>query len=836
MKNILLITAVSLTFASYTFGQNEVDVRRKGRAVAKSKNKSKYKPPVYQPPSVPPAPRPKHGAAFELRGKVVDDETDEAIPGATVRLEGTTHGTTTDDEGAFRLTIPPATRATGVTISSMGYAPKTINYSAGVDAGEIKLSSAAPFVVNTVDIVVVSAASKVEQRLADVPSNVNYIPRRQIQSFGWVTLNDVLTRQPGFSPSQDYDRRTVSARGVFEGWNNNHYLMLVDGVPFNDALYGTAFTWEVNPLVYKNSVEVVRGPGSALYGSNAMFGVISVNTVAPPAERGLAAEGQARVGNLGVQIFDALLKGRGKKLSFAAAANFYNTSGNNYAIYDGSFRTDSSGALARFNTRDARRSIYAFGKLQGEGKFSGFSAQYHYQNFKFETGAGWLWQIPDRPENMQENRHIVVLKYATPNDKRFKQEYVLRYQRHALDWDMRYYPNGSYDGYYPNGVSEYLQTAANDVFLRLQWSYRLPKEGNLLFGTEHTVFLYDGDARHTSNANLDTDYSPIENNGVKNLGPWLAWISGNPLFTHAAYGQFLSPKILNERLQFTAGLRYDVQRFQFNALDRPGAPKENKFFDKFSPRVGINFYAAKRFILKFMAGRAFRYPSPTELFGANTFSLASNLRSLKPELLTTVEFATDWQINDYIKWRNNIFYGDFQNLIGYSVANANLSTNMYSLTTAGIETELNFQYKDFGGFFNYSVAKRINETILDSTISIEKSRTTWAPAHTANLGLNYTHERFNLSLIGRVQGTVFRRGSDVSPAVVAYRPAQTNAWTNLDFRFAYVVHTKTIKTLEFSLLINNLFNTTQFLNKNFAYPFDYQIEGRRFLAGLRFNI
>jgi len=63
----------------------------------------------------------------------------------------------------------------------------------------------------------VSSASKIEQRVLDAPSIVNVISKERINKYGWVSLNDILYRQAGFSPSQDYDRKTVSSRGVFEG-------------------------------------------------------------------------------------------------------------------------------------------------------------------------------------------------------------------------------------------------------------------------------------------------------------------------------------------------------------------------------------------------------------------------------------------------------------------------------------------------------------------------------------------------------------------------------------------------------------------------------------------
>ncbi|MCP4138190.1 MAG: Plug domain-containing protein [bacterium] len=112
----------------------------------------------------------------------------------------------------------------------------------------------------------VSAASKIEQTAAEAPSIISIISAKQFKTFGWKSINDALYHMPGFTYSQDYDRRTVSSRGIFEGWNNNHYMMLVDGVQFNDNAYGSAYTWEITPVNMIKTMEVVRGRGRRCMG------------------------------------------------------------------------------------------------------------------------------------------------------------------------------------------------------------------------------------------------------------------------------------------------------------------------------------------------------------------------------------------------------------------------------------------------------------------------------------------------------------------------------------------------------------------------------------------
>src|SRR5947207_3072006 len=63
----------------------------------------------------------------------------------------------------------------------------------------------------------VASPAKVGQPVREAPAVMSIVTREQIQDYGWISLNDILYKQPGFAPSQDYDRRTVTARGLFEG-------------------------------------------------------------------------------------------------------------------------------------------------------------------------------------------------------------------------------------------------------------------------------------------------------------------------------------------------------------------------------------------------------------------------------------------------------------------------------------------------------------------------------------------------------------------------------------------------------------------------------------------
>ncbi len=262
---------------------------------------------------------------------------------------------------------------------------------------------------SVVEFEIVVATTKIAQRAIEAPGVVSVISRDQIADFGWTSLNDALYRLPGFFPVQDYDRRTVGARGLFEGWNNNHLLLLIDGVPYNDNLYGSAYTSEITPLFMVKSIEVVRGPGSALYGSNATNGLVTINTVTA---EDLGGKGWARtqLGDFNTQIYDAVVGTKGANFSAVVGYNAYTTDGNEYDYYDDYVNSGRPIADGKIRTFDARRSSYLFSKLSGEGKLKGLSIQFHNQNWDYQTGHGWLWQIPDQAESMQESRQLFTLR------------------------------------------------------------------------------------------------------------------------------------------------------------------------------------------------------------------------------------------------------------------------------------------------------------------------------------------------------------------------------------------------------------------------------------------
>ena len=131
----------------------------------------------------------------------------------------------------------------------------------------------------------VITASKSSETLSNAPGVMSVVSRDELRRFGGVTLREVLSRVPGLMPTTSYftDRSVVAARGDQTKINGGHVLMLINGRPTREVLEGGLVSdlLESFPIGALDRIEVIKGPGSVLYGSNAFSGVVNLITVSP---------------------------------------------------------------------------------------------------------------------------------------------------------------------------------------------------------------------------------------------------------------------------------------------------------------------------------------------------------------------------------------------------------------------------------------------------------------------------------------------------------------------------------------------------------------------------
>lgn len=131
----------------------------------------------------------------------------------------------------------------------------------------------------------IGVASKSDESLWEAPSIVSVITKQEIEQWGGVQLGDYLERVPGFLGISSFilPQNAFSARGDYPGHTNPHILFLIDGSPVRDSILG-GFNADIIssfPISSVERIEVIRGPGSVLYGTNAYVGVVNIVTRRP---------------------------------------------------------------------------------------------------------------------------------------------------------------------------------------------------------------------------------------------------------------------------------------------------------------------------------------------------------------------------------------------------------------------------------------------------------------------------------------------------------------------------------------------------------------------------
>lgn len=691
----------------------------------------------------------------------------------------------------------------------------------------------------------VTSPTKVDQPLREAPALCIVITRDQIERYGWLTLGDVLLRQAGFAPSQDFERITVSARGQFESWNNNHLRLLIDGLPANNVTNGIAHTWEMLPLSMVESIEITRGPGSALYGSNATNGVVAIKT-RKAAQMG-PAEVQSRFGSADFQIHDLATGHAAPWLALVAGYRRHGSRGNIYPSYDASGRVGPDGSLRKFEVNDRRSTHAAFLVAEGRGPLEGVSLHGHYAWWRFETGHGWIFHVPDEGERAVTSRTLAGLTYRPPAlvRERLNLEFAAQWQRHEDDFRIKNLPDSSRfaDTVFPGGIVEVTRIAPHDLFFRAQADCRLAGDMRLLMGVENTTLVPGQDKAHASNADLDRGGTlrPFPDGRLQALRPLFEPVLDKPINQVGMFLQYVSGRILRRSVSATAGVRYDRQFFDYVDLDKPDHPVRRRALDQVSPRAGLVFFPHPDLALKALAERAFRAPAPTELFLTNSLLGNSMTDQLLPEELTAYTLAADLALHRRLNLRADWFHQRFDNQIAYS-GTKNYSDNLYSRAITGIEAELLFEVslgkaRTLHGFLNHAWVHMLDEEVQEPSIAAS-GRLTWGPGQISNVGLAFSSPRWEASLQGHYQGRVFRRRSDRFDSTgaptffSAYRPATVAPWFTVDALVGF----RAADRLRIRLEGRNLLNRRGYLVKPGDFPFDYRIEGVRLNAAVEVEL
>lgn len=206
------------------------------------------------------------GQAQPITGRVVN-QSGTALSGANVILKAANYSAVCDTNGTFRL---PQITSDTLVITHVGYLPaiKVLN-SNNIDPYPLTV------VLNEASKAlgeVVVTATRTERSIDNIPMPVQLVAQEQIERIGSIRLGEVLQEQTGLQMVSDH-----GAGLQMQGLSSDYILILIDGEP---VIGRTAGTIDLSRITVNNieRIEIIRGPSSSLYGSEAMAGVVNIIT------------------------------------------------------------------------------------------------------------------------------------------------------------------------------------------------------------------------------------------------------------------------------------------------------------------------------------------------------------------------------------------------------------------------------------------------------------------------------------------------------------------------------------------------------------------------------
>ncbi len=517
----------------------------------------------------------------------------------------------------------------------------------------------------------VSIATGGQQPINRAPAVASVITSRDIEAMGTTDLDQALESVPGLhvSMSSLALKPIYSFRGI-QTFQNPQVLMLVNGIPITNALQGDrAQVWGGMPLENVARIEVIRGPGSALYGADAFSGVINIITKNANDIKG--TEAGVRVGSFNSR--DAWVQ-HGGKLGEVEAA-FYLRAGNT----DGQKGIIQQDAQSTWDTRFGTHASLAPGPINAERKaidartdlsYDAWRFRAGYQKREIGVGAGVAGSLDPNGRGLS-SRLFADMSYTQTN--------------WAPNWDV-----AGVIGYYDNkekGGPDYVLFPPGACIGIITNCFPNGMIGTPIHTEQHThgsvSTLYTGFEQHRVRIGTGLRKDEIsETSEFKNydasfapLPGGLTYVTDNPALI------YMLPHKRNIRFAFaqdewsfakdwalTAGVRYDHY---------------SDFGGTTNPRLALVWDAAYNVVVKVMHGTAFRAPSFNELYSINNPVVFGN-SNLKPETIKTDELAFSWQPVGKLQTNLNFFRYHMDSIIR---PNPQQNQNAGDQTGRGMEME-----------------------------------------------------------------------------------------------------------------------------------------------------
>lgn len=536
------------------------------------------------------------------------------------------------------------------------------------------------------DIETVSIATGHPHPLRTAPSVTSVITAEEIRNSGARDLVDVLKLVPGFYIGLTASSRdpVITVRGFSSVFNQN-ILFMLDGIPQTELVFGNRFTALGKvPLDIIERVEVIRGPGSALYGADAYSAVVNVIT-----QKNVPAQAQLTLSSGSYDTYDlrALAGRRLGNVNVVGAAEYLVTDQYNPFIQeDQQTRLDAllgtRASLAPATVKLGHQGFGAHLNIVGENNSLGLRAAAR----RNDVGIGSTGTLDPfggvettTLEAMFRHRHYIQENLAFEG---VMDGSMINYK---ID-NWHFFPAGAL-GVFPDGV----------IFNNEFDQRRLRPRGSLEYTgfKDHYLILGGGGEFGRFKQRSESRNYTVTREGIFPLGSLRDTLStpalGDKGITRNLVFAYLQDEwTLHPDWILTWGLRYDHY---------------SDFGDTLNPRAVLVWDVRYDLTAKLLYGRGFRAPTLLETRAQQIPAIRAN-RDLTPEKVDSFDLAFDYRPRLDLLTRFNLFYHETDNQIRYQRTGGlgYVPENVGKQKGRGLEVELQWDmtgYMSFYGFYAY---------------------------------------------------------------------------------------------------------------------------------------
>ena len=582
----------------------------------------------------------------------------------------------------------------------------TISWLVSISYFSSGVASAEDFMDKSLDelgaIPVTTIATGTSKPIFQSAAVTSVITAEQIKAMGATELHEVLETVPGVHASiqeNTYDYN-YSMRGI-RNTQNSQVLMLLNGTRITTPVYGTLMTGTELPIEAIQQVEVIRGPGSALYGADAFAGVINIITKKAKDINGTALG--ARVGDHSTQSGWGQYGAQWAGWDIATSLQYQHTSGDGGRVVNADTQTlfdnapgigtHASHAPGALNTR--YETLNGHLNLQRKHWDIGFWA---FNSINAGTRAGAAGAL-DSNGKLNGEQYLSDVRFST-EDWLDNWELMAHASYIQADFQAQQLQLFPANAVLPIGSDGNINTATNEKSEFIFPKVLFPDGVNNNLGRMERIpsielsSVYRGLDNHILRLSAGFRYEEITTSDSRNYGYGvplpalvdgaLTNVTGTPFVYLPDTHRTIWSLVAQDEWQFaddwqlTAGIRYDDY---------------SDFGGTVNPRVALVWDINEQLTSKVLYGKAFRAPNFAEQFTQNNPVVLGN-QNLNPETINTYEWALDYRPFSSLRTAVNVYYYKIDNLIS-AVPDSGRPTNTFqnSGDQNGYGTEFEFNWQ-----------------------------------------------------------------------------------------------------------------------------------------------